>query len=184
MNRALDDAKLHAREYAKEYYRVNREKCNARTYANIAKRKAIEAEMKARGLPATKKIPQAADTLTIKEVAAMLELTTPKTRAISKDTRYNMPKYTQIRLDGAELYDLFQIKEWMQQYKEVLTHLAITGRKHSNNGIPLTKEVMLLVNWVVNCAHIERHTLRLQQEAASKRLCASYGVKSLLEIKL
>ena len=181
MNRALDDAKLYAREYAKEYYRVNREKCNARTYANIAKRKAIEAEMKARGLP---KVPQAANTLTIKEVAAMLELTTPKTRAISKDTRYNMPKYTQIRLDGAELYDLFQIKEWMQQYKEVLTQLAITGRKHSNNGITLTREAMLLVNWVVNCAHIERHTLRLQQEAASKRLCASYGVKSLLEIKL
>ena len=181
MNRALDDAKLYAREYAKEYYRINREKCDARTYANIAKRKAIEAEMKARGLP---KVPQAANTLTIKEVAAMLELTTPKTRAISKDTRYNMPKYTQIRLDGAELYDLFQIKEWMQQYKEVLTHLAITGRKHSNNGIPLTKEVMLLVNWVVNCTHIERHTLRLQQEAAGKRLCASYGVKSLLEIKL
>ena len=181
MNRALDDAKLYAREYAKEYYRINREKCDARTYANIAKRKAIEAEMKARGLP---KVPQAANTLTIKEVAAMLELTMPKTRAISKDTRYNMPKYTQIRLDGAELYDLFQIKEWMQQYKEVLTHLAITGRKHSNNGIPLTKEVMLLVNWVVNCAHIERHTLRLQQEAAGKRLCASYGVKSLLEIKL
>ena len=181
MNRALDDAKLYAREYAKEYYRINREKCDARTYANIAKRKAIEAEMKARGLP---KVPQAANTLTIKEVAAMLELTTPKTRAISKDTRYNMPKYTQIRLDGAELYDLFQIKEWMQQYKEVLTQLAITGRKHSNNGITLTREAMLLVNWVVNCAHIERHTMRLQQEAASKRLCASYGVKSLLEIKL
>ena len=184
MNRALDDAKLYAREYAKEYYRANKEKCDSRTYANIAKRKAIEAEMKARGVPVTKKVPQAANTLTIKEVAALLELTMPKTRAISKDARYNMPKYTQIRLDGAELYDLFQIKEWMQQYKEVLTQLAITGRKHSNNGITLTREAMLLVNWVVNCAHIERHTMRLQQEAASKRLCASYGVKSLLEIKL
>ena len=181
----IDDAKLYAREYAKEYYLANKEKCNARTYANIAKRKVIEAEMKARGLPVTKKVPQAANTLTIKEVAAILELTTPKTRAISKDTRYNMPKYTQIRLDGAELYDLFQIKEWMQQYKEVLTQLAITGQKHKNtNGITLAKEVMLLVNWVVNCAHIEQHTMRLQQETASKRLCASYGIKSLLEVKL
>ena len=126
-----------------------------------------------------------ADTITLKEIAKDLGASVFLIREIVKEPAFNMPKVKMLRVDGVDLYDIYEIRAWMQTYKEALISRVILGTsKRKSGGITLTEDIMLLVNWVRNCAHIERYTMRLAQVSASKALCKSYGVKSLLEIKL
>ena len=132
-----------------------------------------------------KVIDQPADTITLKEIAKDLGASVFLIREIVKEPAFNMPKVKMLRVDGIDLYDIYEIRAWMQTYKEALISRVILGTsKRKSGGITLTEDIMLLVNWVRNCAHIERYTMRLAQVSASKALCKSYGVKSLLEIKL
>jgi len=176
---------LHAEERnakAREAYAMKKEEARAEMEKMTRAKVTRHAKPKVKPI---KVIDQPADTVTLKEIARELGLTMFLLRTIAKEPAFNMPRVTMLRVDGVDLYNVYEIREWMQVYKEALINRTILGTsKRKSGGITLTKEVMMLVNWVVNCAHIERHTMRLQQETASKRLCASYGVKSLLEIKL
>jgi hypothetical protein len=156
--------KVKAKEERAAYYVMNKERMDARSKAyhqkirdEIAVKRAAGIEIpKAlpRGKRSVKVVNQPADMTTIKEVALSLEIQTHKFRALVLDPTYNFPKTAMVRIDGIDLYDLVQVGMWLQQYKEAITHISIMGSTKKKTGITLSKDVMLIINWLQASKHV------------------------------
>jgi len=125
------------------------------------------------------------DYLYLSDIQQDLGLTIYQAKTLASDPTFNFPiwslsKTTRRRKWCSRVYAQWKLTHWEKAAPRFTLMGGIIKQKENETS----ENVQILINWVKRSAHIERHTLRLQQEAASKRLCASYGVKSLLEIKL
>ena len=124
--------------------------------------------------------------LVISDIQEDLGLTIYQTKALVSDESFNFPiwsmsKSCRVRKWSPSSYAHWKTTHW-ERVKPRFTLMG--GIIKQKKGDTYSEEALMLVNWVRNCAHIERYTMRLAQVSASKALCKSYGVKSLLEIKL
>jgi hypothetical protein len=79
-------------------------------------------------------------------------------RAISQDTRYGMPEYKFLRIDGIELYDRYEIMQWINDNNHRLSSIAINGMSRKNKGeYKVSNNVMLLINWLQASKEITEH---------------------------
>lgn len=143
------------------YYQKNKETMNANSKAyhqkvrdEIAAKKAVMVYA-----PRIRKVAnQPANTTTLKDEAKKMGITTAHLRTIQKDIRFNMPKVKMLRMDGMDLFDIYELAAWQQQYREVLAQEAISGASKKNIGeIRLTPHVMLLINWLQASKHVTKY---------------------------
>jgi hypothetical protein len=143
------------------YYQKNKETMNANSKAyhqkvrdEIAAKKAVVVYA-----PRIRKVAnQPANTTTLKDEAKKMGITTAHLRTIQKDIRFNMPKVKMLRMDGMDLFDIYELAAWQQQYREVLAQEAISGASKKNIGeIRLTPHVMLLINWLQASKHVTKY---------------------------
>ena len=149
------------------YYINNKERMqeNSRIYHqkirdDIAVKKAAGIEILkalARGKRPVKVIAQPSNMATIKEIAKSLELLTNKFREMISDPIYNFPKPAMIRIDGVDLYEIVEVGEWIQQHKEAITYVTITGAICKKTGITISKRVMLVTAWLQASKHVTKY---------------------------
>ena len=163
--------------YRAMYYAANKESMNEASRAYHQKARELKAStfQQRERKPTTQRVlNQPANMVTLKEIADQLGVIVALIRAISKDERYSMPKYQLLRIDGAELYDRYEITRWIIDNNEMLVSLTITGMNRKNKGeVKLSKNVMLLVNWMQKSKHVVKHCLT--QRKANKLLWSKYA---------
>jgi hypothetical protein len=100
---------------------------------------------------------QPADTTTLKDEAKKMGIATAHLRTISKDERFNMPKHKMIRIDGIELYDIYELSTWQQKYREMLAQETISGIAKNKKGITIAPHVILITNWLQASKHVTKY---------------------------
>jgi hypothetical protein len=152
MKKTLEERKEKKVADRAAYYQKNKETMNANSKAyhqkvrdEIAAKKAVMIYA-----PRIRKVAnQPANTTTLKDEAKKMGITTAHLRTIQKDIRFNMPKVKMLRMDGMDLFDIYELAAWQQQYREVLAQEAISGASKKNIGeIRLSDNIMLLINWL------------------------------------
>jgi len=117
-----------------------------------------------------KVVNQPANTIILKEIAKLVGMLTPQFRALTLEAKYKFPAPTMVRIDGMDLYDVFEVTEWTHLHKEALTNASILGaRRKSANGFKLSKNVMLLINWMQKTKHISKYCNKQRLEVASNK---------------
>ncbi len=155
-------------EKRKLYYETNKEQmqANSKTYHQqvrdeIAAKRAAGIEViikkQIRAPRVRKVIAQPSNMATIKEIAKSLELLTNKFREMISDPIYNFPKPAMIRIDGVDLYEIVEVGEWIQQHKEAITYVTITGAIRKKTGITISKRVMLVTAWLQASKHVTKY---------------------------
>lgn len=144
------------------YYQANKESMNANSKAYHQKARELKAATHQQRSNITKPMPkvsiQPANMTTLKEIAEQLGVIVALVRAISNDKRYGMPQFEMLRIDGVELYDRYEITQWIRDNNEMLVSLAITGMNRKNKGnIMLSDNLMLLINWLQASKHVTKY---------------------------
>jgi hypothetical protein len=144
------------------YYQANKESMNANSKAYHQKARELKAATHQQRSNITKPMPkvsiQPANMTTLKEIAEQLGVIVALVRAISNDKRYGMPQFEMLRIDGVELYDRYEITQWIRDNNEMLVSLAITGMNRKNKGeYKVSDNIMLLINWLQASKHVTKH---------------------------
>ena len=159
------------------YYKENKERLDANSRKCQIIRRKENIRLKALGLPVIgKKIHQPANMLTLKEIATKLDMLVPLARAISKDKNFNMPPPVMLRTDGVDLYDNFEIVEWIQVYKDALATISIIGLSRKKRAvISLEPHVMLLIEWIQATNHVSAYAAKLRHTAEKEIILKRIG---------
>ena len=143
------------------YYQANKESMNANSKAYHQKARELKAathQQRSITKPMPKVSIQPANMTTLKEIAEQLGVIVALVRAISIDKRYGMPQFEMLRIDGVELYDRYEITQWIRDNNEMLVSLAITGMNRKNKGnIILSDNLMLIINWLQASKHVTKY---------------------------
>ena len=147
------------------YYQANKESMNESSRAYHQKERELKASMSVKQYRNLKNVPkphkvlvQPADKISLKEIAEQLGVIVALIRAISKDKRYGMPEYQLLRIDGAELYDRYEISRWIIDNNEMLVSLAITGMSRKNKGaITIADNVLKITEWLQASKHVTKY---------------------------
>jgi hypothetical protein len=179
MKKTLEERKEKKVADRAAYYQKNKETMNANSKAyhqkvrdEIAAKKAVTIYA-----PRIRKVAnQPANTTTLKDEAKKMGITTAHLRTIQKDIRFNMPKVKMLRMDGMDLFDIYELAAWQQQYREVLAQEAISGASKKNIGeIRLTPHVMLLINWLQASKHVTKYCNTQRVAINSNQFWARYA---------
>ena len=164
-------------EVAAAYYQANKEKLDANSRKCQIIRRKENIRLKALGLPVLgKKVYQPVDMITLKEIANRIDMLVPLARAVSKDSNFNMPKPVMLRIDGVDLYDTFEIVEWIQVYRDALATISIVGLGRRKRAvITLEPHVMLLINWLQATKHVSAYAAKLRHTAERANLLIRMG---------
>ena len=164
--KGAEKRKVQAKEERAAYYQVNKEHMNAKSKEYHRKAREKIAAEKAAGInvPPTAHAPrvrkvmnQPANMTTLKDEAKKMGIATVHLRTIQKDARFNMPKSKMLRIDGMELFDIYEMAAWQQQYREVLAQETISGASKNKKGITLSKDVILITAWLQASKHVTKY---------------------------
>jgi hypothetical protein len=128
--------------------------------------------------PSKKKvIPQPVNTWTLKEIAKYLDMRVPAVREILNNTdAFNMPAPTEVRVDGADLWDTFTVMTWAQVKRETIAQAAIIGASRKNkNGITIQPHIMMLIEWMQAAKHVQEYCNKQRFAINSASLWSKYG---------
>ena len=144
------------------YYQANKESMNAQSRAYHQKARGLKAETHQQRSYRTKQphkvLIQPSNMVSLKEIAEQLGVIVALVRAIAKDKRYGMPEYQLLRIDGAELYDRYEISRWIIDNNEMLVSLAITGMSRKNKGaITIADNVLKITEWLQASKHVTKY---------------------------
>lgn len=182
--KSVEKRKVQAKEERAAYYQANKEHMNAKSKEYHRKIREEIAAKKAAGIdvPPTihaprirKVLNQPADMTTIKDEAKKMGIATAHLRTIQKDARFNMPKSKMLRIDGMELFDIYEMAAWQQQYREVLAQETISCASKNKKGIRLSKDVILLINWLQASKHVTKHCNTQRVAINSNQFWARYA---------
>ena len=147
------------------YYATNKDSMNTQSRAYYQKERDLKKELTEKQYRNFKQPPQPpklltqpADKISLKEIATQLGMIVALIRAISQDTRYGMPKYKFLRIDGIELYDRYEIMQWINDNNHRLSSIAINGMSRKNrSNYKVSNNVMLLINWLQASKHVTKY---------------------------
>ena len=148
------------------YYLLNKERMNENSRLYHQKVREAVATKKEAGVAIDKQAPrnrlkkvvsQPDNMATIKEIANTLELLTNKFRKMIADPIYRFPKPAMIRTDGVDLYEIIAVREWIQQHKEAIVCVTITGATRKKATITMDKKIMLITAWLQKTKRITKY---------------------------
>ena len=147
------------------YYATNKDSMNTQSRAYYQKERDLKKELTEKQYRNFKQPPQPpklltqpADKISLKEIATQLGMIVALIRAISQDTRYGMPEYKFLRIDGIELYDRYEIMQWINDNNHRLSSIAINGMSRKNrSNYKVSNNVMLLINWLQASKHVTKY---------------------------
>jgi len=161
------------------YYQANKESMNeqSRAYHQKARELKTATQRQPRTLIRPPKVQiQPSSMVSLKEIAEQLGVIVALIRAISKDERYGMPKYQLLRIDGAELYDRYEITQWIIDNNEMLVSLAITGMSRKNKGaITIADNVIKITDWLQASKHVTDYCNKQRAVINSNNLWARWA---------
>lgn len=166
------------------YYAKNKDAMNAQSKLYHQKQRSELKALKEEGKPykhlvaiprPRKVMSQPADMTTLKDEAKKMGIATSHLRAISRDPRFHMPTYKLLRIDGMELYNIYELAAWQQKYREMLAQDTISGVSKNRKGITITPRVMLLINWMQETKHISKYCDEQRTDITSRALWSKYA---------
>jgi hypothetical protein len=161
------------------YYQANKESMNAQSKAYHQKARELKTATQRQPRPRIqppKVINQPANMISLKEIAEQLGVIVALIRAISRDKRYGMPQYEMLRIDGVELYDRYEITQWINDNNNLLASIAINGMSRKNRGdITLAVNVMLIINWLQASKHVTDYCNKQRVAINSNQFWARYA---------
>jgi predicted DNA-binding transcriptional regulator AlpA len=174
-------------ERRKLYYEINKEhmKANSKAYHQKirdeikAKREAgmdIPKVIYAPRVRKPKVVNQPANTIILKDIAKSVGMLTPQFRGMINEPKYKFPDPAMVRIDGMDLYDVFEITEWIHLHKEALTQASILGARRRDTGeFELASHVMLIINWLQASKHVTDYCNKQRVAINSNQFWARYA---------